>query len=65
MQARSPVSMHRVQLYDEMFDPARATVLEMDYTFGSDSLDTSEELTVVGTINTATENIFCFRRIGS
>ena len=38
VQARSGDAMHHVQPRDELFDPARPTVIQMDYTFGRQEL---------------------------
>ena len=46
--------MHSVKPRDEVVHPARPTVFQMDYTFSSDSLDTSQELKVMGMITKAT-----------
>ena len=46
--------MHRVQPRGEFVEPALPTVIQMDYTLGNESPDKSQELKVIGMINTAT-----------
>ena len=50
VQAVPADAMHHVQFGDELLDPARPSVIQMDWTFGSVKHDESQELKVMGMV---------------